>query len=182
MNASESTALLSASIAGFIAVAVFIAGEIAKEVRGRREKKRQLIARVLDAIDATLRSHTRVLSSLSQNHGEMGLALLQTRLAMDLPARDVAISNWLWAQTQRVLLAKDREAAIGMALARWYQGSMKTAWFTSELVKEPVITKFAIPRGLRWRRNLSTFGQILLMGIGVGAALIGSKAALTSAS
>lgn len=143
------------------------------QTAARKELRRQVVTRVLDVVDDLARQQARPVLAGAFRRREIDLALLQTRLLLDLRKRDLIVAYWVWAQTQRILSAnKESEAtrraiAIGVGLGEWHRGSRKRRWFTMALDFEPVIEDFVIPRAARWRQSGRLLKETLLGGLAI---------------
>lgn len=159
MTPNELFALFGTSSAAVVALLVFVLNSIWRAKRDAREVRRRLVARVLNTVDSVVKQSTRPLVLTMWNRNEIDLALVQTRLALDLEKRDAVISHWVWSQTQRILVAKtDSDVTriagdIAMRLAMWHNGAVSRKWFQLALLASPVDGDFTIPKRLRWRKT-----------------------------
>jgi hypothetical protein len=179
MTTIEWLSLFGTFSAAVVALLLFVGSSILKARQDARELRRLLVARILTTIEHVVKQSVRPLILTMWNRNEIDLALIQTRLALDLPEGDVAISQWLWGQTQKIYLAKtDNEATrvatgIAMRLALWHNGAISRKWFESELLSSPVIAHFTIPKRLKRKKTWKLVKEAAsLWGVVAGAALI----------
>jgi hypothetical protein len=171
MNLATQVAVLTSLLATTVALGTwgFTQWRLGRAVK--RESRRQLVSRVLDVVDALVKQRTLPVLLIAWRRKEIDLALLQTRLVLDLPKKDQVIAKWVWAQTERLVIAKDesevtrRAIAIGGALSLWHQGFCKRKWFKGQLALEPVIEELKISAAAKWRLSGRNFREVLALGV-----------------
>lgn len=177
----ESLTILTAAIAAFVAIGVFIAGQFVRAVDARRERRRELVVRMIETVDGVVRHQTLPAILRHWRPTEMELALAQSRLVMDLGEKDLVIAWWVWGQTQRVLLTTTRSehiraaAAITNRLVQWHRGTIKRQWFADEIKRTAVIPDFTVPASVAWKRNFKALGETTVILGGAAALLFGVK-------
>ncbi|WP_129586616.1 hypothetical protein [Microterricola viridarii] len=172
MSPSESVALLTAAVAAVIAIGVFIAGQVLTFLASRRERRRLLVVRMIDIIDDLVRRQSIPAMIRNWKNADIELALVQSRLAMDLTKRELVIADWVWGQTQRVFLSTTKSEyveltmAVSSRLVQWHRGAIGLDWFVEDLRRNPVQPDFRIPNSVGWKRNFGAIGEtITLLGL-----------------
>lgn len=165
MQSSGSVAFTTAAVAAVVAIGVFISGQVMSILAARRERRRELVVRMMDIIDALVRRQALPAMIRNWKAAEVELALAQSRLTLDLSNRELVIAAWVWGQTQRVFLSTTKKdyinltTAISSRLAQWHRGTIGLKWFVEDLKRNPVLSDFKIPSSVGWNRNFSAFGE-----------------------
>ena len=142
----------------FVTVALFAWDRLSSRARAKRELKRQLVARVLDAFEASTRSLIRPAFVQAWTNAELEYTLLLPRLLLDLNGRDRFIALWMHRQIQLMRLAvtkRERVAARALVAERlidWNAGTRKSAWFAQQVREDPPSPKFSVPTPIRIRQ------------------------------
>ncbi|WBU36705.1 hypothetical protein [Homoserinibacter sp. YIM 151385] len=160
-----------------VTVGLFAWDRAASRASAKRELKRQLVARVLDAFESSTRSLIRPAFVQAWTNAELEYTLLLPRLLLDLNGRDRFIALWMHRQIQLMRLAvtkRERVAAravVAERLIEWNAGTRKSAWFAQQVREDPPSSRFAVPTPTRIRqfsRDSWAWAQLLAAMAAVG--------------
>ncbi|WP_125617103.1 hypothetical protein [Specibacter cremeus] len=185
MRSGNTTAIIVAAISAFVAAAVFIVGEVLRYYRDRKERRRQLVVRMLDTIDQIV--HRQMLPPLMRGwrSDEVDLLMTAQRLLVELRKRDLVVGKWAGAQTQRLARTTDkskyleRVLRIESKLIGWHRGDIKLRWFAEDLKREPLLEDFRVPPLVGWKRSAGDVGENVRLIGGAVAVLVVLKRILT---
>jgi hypothetical protein len=139
-------------------VGLFVADRILTRREGRREVRRQLMVRVLDAFDSSTRGLIRPAFVQAWTNDNLEYALLAPRLLLDLNGRERVIALWLQTQVQQMMLAVSRaerlriRATVAERMIAWHVGEIRTSWFGREVGRRPIVRDLRIPPHVRVRQ------------------------------
>jgi len=163
MLIGSGTTLLTAALSAFVAVGIYRRGERARGREAAREQQRLTVVRMLDTVDAAVRSRLGLAVFRGFRNPNVDTLLALPRLLVELPKDDLPVAEWSAAQVQHALQTTRRKPfvtrmmTIETQLISWHRGDVATAWFAEELNKEPFDPKFKIPRATRvgtWAREV----------------------------
>lgn len=179
MNTALAIGFATTGATLLVTVGLFILDRALARRRERREVRRLLVMRVLDAFDASTRLLLRPAFVQAWSNSDVEYALLTPRLLLDLNGNDRWIVPWLQRQIQRMQLGvskKERIAIRAMVadrLIQWHSGAIKPAWFSEQLAKDPVATDFAVPRVVKLKQfGRDSWAWAQLFGVLAGVALV----------
>ncbi len=179
MNTALAIGFATTGATLFVTVGLFILDRILARMRARREVKRLLVVRVLDAFDASTRNLVRPAFLQSLNNSEVEYALLTPRLLLDLGGKDRWIVPWLQRQIQLMQLSVTKlermavRATVAERLIQWHSGAISPAWFAAELTRDPVAENFRVPRSTKLKQfGRDSWGWTQLLGLLSGIGLL----------
>jgi hypothetical protein len=149
--ATLTTAIVSATVA----LTIYRRGERTQRVEGQREQQRQSLVRMLDTVDAAVRSRLALSLVRGLRNPNTDLLLAVPKLLIEMPAKDLPVATWTAAQVQCALQTVGKKPFIGrMAtiksqLIAWHRGDLPTSWFTDSLQETPYQVPFRIPKRTR---------------------------------
>jgi hypothetical protein len=155
MNTALAIGFATTGATLLVTVGLFILDRVLARKRERREVRRLLVVRVLDAFDASTRNLIRPAFVQAWSNSEVEYTLLTPRLLLDLEGEDRWIVPWLQRQIQLMQLSVTKvervtsRAMVADRLIQWHSGAIKASWFKDELAKDPVATDFRVPRSVR---------------------------------
>jgi len=141
-----------------VTVGLFAWDRIMRRREGRREVRRQLMLRVLNAFDSSTRGLIRPAFEQAWTNDNLEYALLAPRVLLDLNGRERVIALWLQTQVQQMMLAVSKyerlsiRATVAERMIAWHVGEIKTSWFGREVSRRPVIRDLRIPPHVRVRQ------------------------------
>ena len=165
MNTALAIGFATTGATLFVTIGLFILDRSLARRRERREVRRLLVTRVLDAFDASTRQLLRPVFVQAWSNSDVEYALLTPRLLLDLNGSDRWIVPWLQRQIQHMQLSvtkKERIAIRAMVadrLLQWHLGAIKPPWFVDQLAKDPVAKNFAVPHTVKLRQSAATHGD-----------------------
>ncbi|MBX9470377.1 hypothetical protein [Microcella sp.] len=138
---------------------------------------------MLDTVERASRVlATSSVSGIWTNH-VFELTQVLPRLLLELNRRDQAIAVWVYREIQQVVLAKDRRQSariiqgIGYTLAEWKNGRKSRAWFAKDLVSNPPVDPFVVPKSTHVKLNTRPLLTLLTLPVFAGFAFgIGHRA------
>lgn len=181
MNAAVIATSGAATLAAFVAIALFIIGEIRRSRTAKRESRRQLVVRVLDVVDDVITLQLKPPLLRGFRSPDVDVALMLQRLLLDLDKSELSVSRWVWAQTQRLTLTETKKDYVARAsriqgqLVSWHRGDIDVAWFDEDLTREPVDDNFAIPKTTAWKRAARNVPETTVLMSGIALAGLGLR-------
>ena len=136
----------------------------------RQEKRRQLMARVLDTLDLASRSLARPAFVKMWTNTDLEYALLGPRLLLDLGKKDRVVAAWALRQVQLMQLESSAKralllrASVSAKLLQWHHGELRRSWFEGELRVNKIDPDFRVPvkvKSDRMMRDAWSWAQLL---------------------
>ncbi|UKA61986.1 hypothetical protein [Arthrobacter sp. FW306-04-A] len=121
---------------------IFGLSEWVRANNARKERRRQSVVRMLDAIDRTLRAERWPLITKVWRTMDLDLVLAQNRLVMDVPKQEIALWIWLKTRVEEMITGKSSRSRAEIAgemsgaVTAWYRGDRNAAWFAEQNTKE----------------------------------------------
>lgn len=150
-------------LAAVVAIGVHRAGERARREDARYEQQRQMIVRMLDTIDDSIRAGLVPRIFRPSRSPELELTMALPRLLLDLPSADLAVAEWAASEVQRArgkvrrMDFVQRVVAVESALISWHRGDLPLSWFKERLNDRPYQKDFRLSRPRRlllWARDV----------------------------
>jgi len=172
MNAALAIGFATTGATLLVTLVLFVVDRILARRAQRREIRRVLVVRVLDAFDQSTRQLIRPAFVQAWTNSDLEFTLLTPRLMLDLDGADQHIVPWLLRQVQRMQISvskKDRievRATVITRLIQWHAGSIKSSWFAKQLVADPLDRPFVVPGLIRLKKlggDSWSWAQLLLV-------------------
>jgi hypothetical protein len=150
----------STGITLLVTVILFAIDRVSLRRREVREARRQLVARVLDALDLSARALARPAFTHMWTNPDVEYALVIPRLLLELDRKDRVVASWLQRQTQLMLREPSKRKALAIRaeaagrFVEWHQGERRLSWFREELKRDPVELQFKVGAAVRAKRLL----------------------------
>lgn len=161
MNTALAIGFATTGATLLVTVGLFVLDRVLARKRERREVRRLLVVRVLDAFDASTRNLIRPAFVQAWSNNEIEYLLLTPRLLLDLSGQDQWIVPWLQRQVQLMQLSVTKtermatRANVADRLLQWHSGSIGAGWFAEKVTRDPVAKDFRVPGSTK----LKQFGR-----------------------
>lgn len=152
-----------------IAVTLFLDARNQRRARvdAIADRKRQLVSRVLDAVEQTMRRQASLARYVAAPPS-VDFAALYPRVLLDVGRGNEDIAGWVWRQVQHMLASEDPSEPLRLGgviagqLMAWQRGDLDVAWFRTELGRDPVDHNFRVPARTQLVRLRNQFGTGVL--------------------